>query len=759
MHYRITGTPGNFSRTLIHLAALFSVALASSSGQQTFTKSPDTMGTIIQNSAQNILSGCQSWPPKLAKNQKDQASGKNLEDKTNVLTSQLTGTVFKLDSSIHPSEYDASFLRLLDSVGTSDPAVSDDRLLGLAQLANPTQLSLWGTDLVIVKYDCMSMLSLLAQANASYSIPLFSLNAAFQANSGLSSNQTSVFMMGLFQSPFDTFFSAQDQPQQKIYAGLKAVDWRIRTNNTGTAQYISSGHFLTVTKTTANSQTLSIVGNFKGGVQIPFVQLSGSVGGQLSSSLQTDASSYLTYFWGEIMQSLPDYAALSSSVANSLPPFVTDTNAVSPGATVSAKTTILGWPTGLCVANAWKAVAQNSNYTAGQVVMTPSTQANSLPSCNITIQTSLAAAPAGSVADPGLALQHSNSAQVTIPLHLSGALHQAGKPSVTVISPQAGWTVQKDPQSGQKTFLQWSFPLHVQVTDGRTIQSITARRANFSCKPQDVTQTSWEITDAQIAGTAPPGPTRTGNSPDLTINALLTLQGTHQYNDDVTAPDKKKCAIYGSIDVASVDPQSGIQQTDTIEFQTADMFYPNDLPTTKPSTPASVSTVSGNTQVSLTWKDSTGAVSYNVYRAVPPSAPVQVKTGITKPSYQDTGLTNGTTYSYTVTALNAAGESDPSTPVNGTPLVPPAPPINFIVAGTANGAITLSWTASVGATAYNVYRSTVAGGETRLPGSVNATTFTDSGLTNGTTYFYLVKAVNSAGEGNASGEVSGVPKQ
>ena len=71
--------------------------------------------------------------------------------------------------------------------------------------------------------------------------------------------------------------------------------------------------------------------------------------------------------------------------------------------------------------------------------------------------------------------------------------------------------------------------------------------------------------------------------------------------------------------------------------------------------------------------------------------------------------------------------------------------------------MTLSWTASSGAASYSLYRSTSSGAETLLKSGLTGTSYTDTGLTNGTTYFYQVAAVNSAGASAASGEASATP--
>jgi fibronectin type 3 domain-containing protein len=188
--------------------------------------------------------------------------------------------------------------------------------------------------------------------------------------------------------------------------------------------------------------------------------------------------------------------------------------------------------------------------------------------------------------------------------------------------------------------------------------------------------------------------------------------------------------------------------------------------------PTGLTATAGNTQAALSWTASPGAVSYNVYRGLTSGGEgtMPVATGITATSFTDTGLTNGTTFYYQVTAVDSAsasppdpaGESAPSTEVSALPQQqpPPAPPAT-ITPTAGNGQVSLSWTASAGATSYNVYRGTSPGGELAAPlaSGVTARSFTDTGLTNGTTYYYQVSAVSSFGEGGKSAEVSATPQQ
>lgn len=88
--------------------------------------------------------------------------------------------------------------------------------------------------------------------------------------------------------------------------------------------------------------------------------------------------------------------------------------------------------------------------------------------------------------------------------------------------------------------------------------------------------------------------------------------------------------------------------------------------------------------------------------------------------------------------------------------IPPSIPAG-LVASTGNSQISLSWTAASGAGSYRVKRATVSGGPYATISSPTGITYTDTGLTNGTTYYYVVSAVNENGESANSAQVAATP--
>jgi fibronectin type 3 domain-containing protein len=177
-----------------------------------------------------------------------------------------------------------------------------------------------------------------------------------------------------------------------------------------------------------------------------------------------------------------------------------------------------------------------------------------------------------------------------------------------------------------------------------------------------------------------------------------------------------------------------------------------------PAAPTGLSAVGGNLAVNLNWTQSTspGITGNNVYRSLSSGGPYSLLANLAATtSYSDTAVSAGSTYYYSVTAVNANGESALSAYAGAT-TIPPVP--TGLSATPGNNQVYLTWNASSGATGYNVYRSTVSGGTyTQIASGVTTANYTDATPVNGTTYYYVVTAANTGGESAFSSEVSATP--
>ena len=178
-----------------------------------------------------------------------------------------------------------------------------------------------------------------------------------------------------------------------------------------------------------------------------------------------------------------------------------------------------------------------------------------------------------------------------------------------------------------------------------------------------------------------------------------------------------------------------------------------------PAAPTGLSTTPGYTQVALSWTASADTASYNVKRATVTGGPYTTMGSVTGTSYIDSGLTNGTTYYYVVSAVNPGGEGPNSTEANAVPtanVAPFTPASSSLLTGDTQ--LYISWSAAPGASSYNVKRATTAGGPYTTIATVASLSYTDTGLTDGTTYYYIVTAANSFGESAPTPELSGTPQ-
>ena len=203
-----------------------------------------------------------------------------------------------------------------------------------------------------------------------------------------------------------------------------------------------------------------------------------------------------------------------------------------------------------------------------------------------------------------------------------------------------------------------------------------------------------------------------------------------------------------------------------VSANTADGESPNSNQATAtaqpaiPDAPANLTATGRSGQIGLTWSAVSGAAAYNVKKSTVDGGPYTTLTNVAAATYNDTAVTNGTPYYYVVTAVNLAGESANSNQATAIPsLAVPGIP-GSVESASGNGEARLYWVASSGTVDYyNVKRSLASNGTyTTIATNVTAIDFTDTGLTNGTVYYYRISAVNAAGESVNSGPRNANPR-
>ncbi len=174
--------------------------------------------------------------------------------------------------------------------------------------------------------------------------------------------------------------------------------------------------------------------------------------------------------------------------------------------------------------------------------------------------------------------------------------------------------------------------------------------------------------------------------------------------------------------------------------------------------PTGLSATPSGQSVKLSWTADTHAATYNVYQATTSGqeGTTAVQTAVSGTSTTVSGLQFAQTYYFTMAAQAALGTSAQSGEVQ-TMTVPAAP--TGLTATAGNATATLSWTASGGATGYNIYQGTSAGGENATPvkSGVSGVTASISGLSNGTTYYFTVAAIDAGGASAPSNEAQAAP--
>jgi len=244
---------------------------------------------------------------------------------------------------------------------------------------------------------------------------------------------------------------------------------------------------------------------------------------------------------------------------------------------------------------------------------------------------------------------------------------------------------------------------------------------------------------------------------------------------------------WGDYSALTVDPSDDCTFWFTTEYLSADgtfnwhtrigAFKFSDCTVCSLTAPSGLTaSASGDNAIQVSWGAVSGASEYRVYRSTTPGGPYTQVGTTTSTSYLDNTVEGGVTYYYVVTAYSTAQacESPYSTEVSATAtgscnLPPVFSGLASAAASTGTAcAIDLSWSAATaqcaGPVTYAIYRSTTSGftpdASTRIASGVTTTSYTDSsGLASGTTYYYVVRAVdgsNGLDDGNTVERSSGV---
>jgi uncharacterized repeat protein (TIGR01451 family) len=173
------------------------------------------------------------------------------------------------------------------------------------------------------------------------------------------------------------------------------------------------------------------------------------------------------------------------------------------------------------------------------------------------------------------------------------------------------------------------------------------------------------------------------------------------------------------------------------------------VPLFPPPPPTGVTVVNGDTKVTLTWGAVPGAAGYIIQRSDVSGGPYATVGTTGGTSFMDMGLVNGNTYYYVVVATNAAG-SAASAEVVGQPNIP----VTGVAAVGGTNQVVVSWNSLPEAVTYLVNRSTTSGGPyATIASGLTDTSYTDTTVGSGRTYYYVVFAdLTGGGQSGISDE-------
>jgi titin len=286
------------------------------------------------------------------------------------------------------------------------------------------------------------------------------------------------------------------------------------------------------------------------------------------------------------------------------------------------------------------------------------------------------------------------------------------------------------------------------IASATTTQVAPAAPTSLTATPSGSTQVnlSWSESSSPVDGF-----TLERSSDDVNFTSLVTLSGTSKnYSDTGLTAGTTYYYRVRAFNSAGTSQYSNTAKATTSQVAPA---APSDL----------TATTAGATQIGLTWSDSANNEDgFTIERSgdgASFTALASVAANVN--SYSDGALTSATKYYYRVRAFNQAGDSGYSNIAGAsTGQVAPAAPASLTAISVSSTQVNLAWTDNASnEDAFKIERSADNVTYTQIATTgVNATTYNDTGLMVGATYYYRVRATNSGGDSgysNVAGATTG----